>query len=142
MKLKSEPEFTELHDRLRKRGLRFTAQRKAVWRLFRNSPRGLTISEAVDVLKEQGIGFATVYRTVNALRDMGCLQWVHGQDGEHRFVTWRTGHVHPLVCRQCGRVVEIESCHLDVLERLLAVETGFVIEGHHLEVFGLCPTCK
>jgi Fe2+ or Zn2+ uptake regulation protein len=47
-----------------------------------------------------------------------------------------------LACRSCGLVVEFESCNLTLLEKLLALETGFRIEGHELELYGLCPECR
>ena len=123
-------------------GHRFTNQRKSIWRLLNNTPKGLTIPEAADALKKKGIGHATVYRTVKTLQKLGCLHRVHQESGEHRFVARHQPHSHMLVCRSCGRLVEFESCDLSILEKLLAVETGFQIEGHDLEFFGICPQCR
>jgi Fe2+ or Zn2+ uptake regulation protein len=47
-----------------------------------------------------------------------------------------------LACRSCGLVVEFESCNLTLLEKLLELETGYRIEGHDLELNGLCPQCR
>ncbi len=137
-----EPDITDLGNRFRQLGMRFTPQREAVWKLFRDSRRGYSVSEAIEALKDQGIGMATVYRTVTALQEIGRLHRVHDQTGEHRYVACKFSHGHPLVCEKCGLVQEFPSCDLSVLERLLAVETGFTIKGHHLEVFGICPLCK
>lgn len=137
-----EPDILDLRNRFRAMGLRFTAQREAVWNLFRYSQRGYSISEAIERLKDQGVGMATVYRTVATLQEIGRLHRVHDQSGDHRFVACTTSHGHPLVCEKCGVVREFSCCDLSVLERLLAVETGFSIKGHHLEVFGICPDCK
>ena len=141
MKIK-EPDIIDLRNRFRALGMRFTPQRQAVWKLFRDSPRGYSVSEAIELLKDQGIGMATVYRTVTALQKLGRLHCVHDQTGDHRFVSCKSLHGHPLVCEKCGLVREFASCDLSVLERLLAVETGFTINGHRLEVFGICPVCK
>lgn len=122
-------------------GLRFTPQREAVWRLFEEHPQGLTISRAIVHLGRKKIGQATVYRTVKALQKAGFLRWVHDQSGEHRYVTARPGHSHMLVCRLCFKAVECRDCDLAVLEKLIAQQTGFAVEGHHLEFFGLCPDC-
>ena len=123
-------------------GHRFTNQRKSIWHLFNRVPRGLTIPEAADTLKKEGIGHATVYRTVKTLQQLGRLHRVHEQTGEHRFVARSASHSHMLVCRSCGRMVEFESCDLTVLEKLLEVETGYNIERHDLELYGLCPQCR
>ena len=123
-------------------GHRFTNQRESIWRLFNRVPKGMTIPEAADTLRKEGIGHATVYRTVKTLQQLGHLHRVHEQSGEHRFVARRAPHSHMLVCRLCGQMVEFESCDLTVLEKLLEVETGYNIEGHELELSGLCPQCR
>lgn len=132
----------ELRGQFNKTGLRFTPQREAVWRLFESDPSGYTISQATGILAPRGIGQTTVYRTVKALMDLGYLKWVHDQGGEHRFVASKPGHSHMLVCRSCSKAVELVDCDLSVMEKLIAMQTGFAIEGHHLEFFGLCPECS
>lgn len=122
-------------------GQRFTPQREAVWRLFENQPSGFTIAGATAILGEQGIGQTTVYRTIRALQELGYLQWVHEEGGEHRFVASQPGHCHMLVCRSCKKAVACSDCDLSVLEKLISRETGFLVEGHYLEFFGLCPEC-
>jgi Fe2+ or Zn2+ uptake regulation protein len=132
----------ELQRRFNKTGLRFTPQREAVWRLFESDPAGFTISQATVTLAPQGIGQATVYRTIKALQELGYVKWVHDRGGEHRFVASRPGHSHMLVCRSCSKAVEFGDCDLSVMEKLIATQTGFTVEGHHLEFFGLCPECS
>jgi len=122
-------------------GARMTAQRRAVWGFFAARVRGCSIAEAVAGLKRQGIGQATVYRTVLLLADLGLLQRVQAADGSC-YIALQPGHHHPLICQECRRVVEFDACDLSVLERLLGRETGYRIRGHHLEVFGLCPACQ
>jgi Fe2+ or Zn2+ uptake regulation protein len=133
---------SELRQHFNKTGLRFTPQREAVWRLFENESSGFTIAQATAILALRKIGQATVYRTIKALQDLGYLKWVHDQSGEHRYVASRPGHSHMLVCRLCSKAVECSDCDLTVLEKLIARQTGFAVEGHHLEFFGLCPECS
>ncbi len=132
----------ELRRQFNETGLRFTPQREAVWHLFESDPAGFTLSKACLILASRGIGQATVYRTTKALQDLGYLRWVHGQGDEHRFVSSRPGHSHMLVCRSCSKTIECGDCDLSVLEKLIATQTGFIVEGHHLEFFGLCPECS
>ena len=132
----------ELKTLFNQSGQRFTAQREAVWQLFVEHPKGLTIAQATTVLTEQKISQTTVYRTVNTLQGMGYLRWVHNPEGEHRYLATRPGHTHMLVCRQCATAVECSDCDLAVLEQLIASKTGFTVEGHHLEFYGLCPDCR
>ncbi len=122
-------------------GLRFTPQRETIWRLFEDNPKGLTIAMASNILAKEKISQTTVYRTVKALEDMGFLRWVHSQEGEHRYLASRPGHSHMLVCRKCSKAVECSDCDLSILEQLIARKTGFTVEGHYLEFYGLCPDC-
>ena len=131
----------ELRRQFNKTGLRFTPQRETVWRLFKGDPAGFTVSQATVTLASQGIGQATVYRTIKKLQDFGYLKPVHEQDGEHRFVASKPGHTHMVVCRSCSKVVECDDCDLLLLEKLIAMQTGFLIDGHRLEFWGLCPEC-
>lgn len=122
-------------------GQRLTPQKQAVWRLLSSSPRGYTLPEACRALRREAIGQATVYRVVNSLHALGFLHLVHNPGGEHRYLAGPAGHVHHLVCRACGLAREVTDCDLATLEKLLAAQTGFAVEGHHLEFFGLCPDC-
>ena len=132
----------ELRHLFNKVGLRFTPQREAIWRLFETNSAGFTVSQVAATLAPQKIGQTTVYRTIRALQDMDYLKWVHSEGGEHRFVASRPGHSHMLVCRSCSKAVECTDCDLSVLEKLIAKQTGFAVEGHHLEFFGLCSECS
>ena len=132
----------DLRDQFNQLGMRFTAQRRMIYELFESSPRGLTVAEAAAALKDRNVGEVTIYRTIRALQDIGRLQWVHDENGEHRFVACSSVHSHPVACRRCGRVVQFRTCEMSILEKLLSLETGFAIEGHHLEFYGICPACR
>jgi len=124
-------------------GIPFTRQRRAVWEYFAASARADTIAEAAEALKLEGIGQATVYRTVNLLAELGLLVRVHTRDGEATYTAMRVGHSHPLICRVCRKVVDFDGDgDLAYLERQLEAATGFSIYGHHLEVYGVCPDCR
>ncbi|OPZ26422.1 MAG: Zinc-specific metallo-regulatory protein [Lentisphaerae bacterium ADurb.BinA184] len=136
------PDFAALAASLAGHGLRTTAPRRALFALLAGHPQGITVAEAIVAMRDAGIGQATVYRTLGLFETIGIIYCVHGADGRHRFIPWRPGHMHALVCRVCGQAVEFDACGLQVLERLLASETGYEIEGHHVEVFGRCPACR
>jgi Fe2+ or Zn2+ uptake regulation protein len=122
--------------------VRLTPQRKRILEVLRSSPSGLTLPEAALSLAQDGIGQATVYRAVKALRRRGLVAYVHGPAGEHRFVALSNTHAHLVVCRMCHKAVEFKECGLSTLEKLVEFQTGFVVEGHHLELFGRCSQCR
>jgi Fur family ferric uptake transcriptional regulator len=95
------------------------------------------------------IGRATIYRTVDLLVDEGWLARVHwsasketSAANEHAYVPVEPGHRHHMVCRNCGAVIAFEGCDLDMLLGGLARRLNFRIEGHWLEVYGLCQICQ
>lgn len=131
-----------LDSRLKSRRIQSTPQRRAIWEFYSSHPRGITISEAIDALRVAGIGQATVYRTTFLFQDIGLLHRIQMPDGQVCFVASKSEHSHPLICRLCRDVVEFDTCDLSVLEKLLNTQTGYEIEGHQLEVYGICPKCK
>lgn len=51
------------------------------------------------------------------------------------------GHHHHLVCRQCGRTVEVEGPTVEAWAAAIAGEHGFTDISHTMEVFGTCRDC-
>ncbi|WP_293170099.1 Fur family transcriptional regulator [Oceanithermus sp.] len=129
-----------LERRMTARGLRRTPQRLAVWRAFAERP-GRTIREVAAQLHEQGIGQATVYRAVRALEDAGLLLRFAAPHGEVRFAAV-LGHAHLLVCERCGAVEPLEECHLGAYEAEVARRSDYLVSGHTLIVYGVCPHCR
>ena len=127
----------------REKGIPFTRQRQLIWEHFARGERAATISEAAEALRDEGVGQATVYRTVTLLSDLGLLARVQDRRGEICYTAPPIGHSHPLICGVCRRVVRFQGDgDVSALERRLADETGFSIYGHHLEVYGICPRCR
>jgi Fur family ferric uptake transcriptional regulator len=127
----------------REKGIPFTRQRRLVWEFFAGADRAATITEATDALNGESVGQATVYRTVQLLGDLGLLAHVQDRRGDICFIAPPIGHSHPLICGVCRRVVRFDGAgDVSELERKLAQDTGFTIYGHHLEVYGICPSCR
>lgn len=138
----SQPAF-DIDAVFREKGIPFTRQRWLVWRFFAAADRAATIAEAAEALRGDGVGQATVYRTVTLLTDLGLLARVQDRRGEIGYAAPRIGHSHPLICGVCRRLVRFDGDgDVRELEGRLASETGFVIYGHHLEVYGVCPECQ
>jgi Fe2+ or Zn2+ uptake regulation protein len=124
------------------RGIPFTRQRRLVWDFFAGADRAATITEAAEALRSDGVGQATVYRTVTLLGELGLLARVQDRRGEICFTAPPIGHSHPLICGVCRRLVRFDGDgDVKELEARLEHETGFSIYGHHLEVYGICPEC-
>lgn len=87
------------------------------------------------------VGLATVYRTLSTLADAGQVDMLRTDEGEAVYRQCSTGHHHHLVCRACGRTVEIEGPAVERWADAVAAEHGFTEVEHTLEVFGTCASC-
>ncbi len=131
-----------VEDAFERLGVPLTRQRRRVWEYFATCGCASTIAEAAAAVGPEGVGQATVYRTVALLNEMGLLVRVQTSHLEACYTAIGIGHTHPLICRRCRRVVQFDGDgDLVLLERHLAMTTGFSVYGHHLEVYGVCPEC-
>jgi len=90
-----------------------------------------------------GVGLTTVYRTLQLLADAGEVDLMRLPDGELLYRRCsRSQHHHHLVCRVCGRTVEVEGPAVEKWAEKQAAEHGFTEVGHTLEIFGRCATCR
>ena len=87
------------------------------------------------------VGLATVYRTLSTLVDTGEVDVLRNDDGESVYRMCSTGHHHHLVCRSCGRTVEIEGPAVERWADSVAAEHGFTAVEHTLEIVGTCDDC-
>lgn len=124
---------------------RSTRQRQAVSDLLRERDDFRNAQQIYAELRDRGesIGLATVYRNLGLLVQLGEVDTLQGADGEalYRQCGQKSAHHHHLVCRQCGRAIEVEAPALEQWAKKLAVEHGFSEVSHTLELFGLCAQC-
>lgn len=132
--------FTE---HLAKNGLRLTGQRRAILDFFLNSDRHLTQEEIYAALRGQGIGRATVFRTLKTLQECGLVAPVVGGDGTPRFeINLERPHHDHLICIECGRIQEVRWPELEKIQEDTCRRAGFTPKWHRHEIFGLCRDCS
>lgn len=88
-----------------------------------------------------GVGLATVYRTLQQLAEDGEVDVLRTADSESMYRRCSSGHHHHLVCRLCRRTVEIDSAAVEGWARRIGEENGFVDVDHVVEVSGTCTGC-
>jgi Fe2+/Zn2+ uptake regulation proteins len=96
-------------------------------------------------LRAQGekVGLATVYRTLQAMATDGDVDMVRTGDGEAVYRRCSSGHHHHhLVCRSCGRTVEVEGPAVESWADKVSAENGFSDVQHTLEIVGTCSDCQ
>ena len=126
--------------RLDEAGLRMTGQRELVVGAIAAKIGAFTSEALVDELRPQGIGRATVYRTIEMLDRLGLLTRMHLGDC-HGYTVCDDGHHHHLVCRSCGFTVEVEGGDAESWAAEVARAHGFSEASHTIEIFGTCADC-
>jgi Fur family ferric uptake transcriptional regulator len=88
------------------------------------------------------LGLVTVYRTLEKLEELGLIQRVHQTQGCQAFISRGYGHEHLLLCTHCGAAVRFSGDKLDALIASISKQTGYRVEEHWLQLFGLCKDCR
>jgi len=125
-------------------GAVLTRQRDAVLDLLGEVAEFRSAQDLHGMLRGRGqrVGLTTVYRTLQAMADAGDVDVLRPAGGEvvYRRCT-KESHHHHLVCRDCGRTVEVEGPAVERWAEQTARLHGFTDVSHTLEVFGVCATC-
>lgn len=125
------------------RARRTTRQREAVRAALAAHPSFVSAQELHHELRQAGesIGLATVYRALAQLAEDGEVDSMLAADGERYRACGMPTHHHHLVCRNCGRTIELQAPEVEAWSARIASEHGFSDISHNIEVFGICPRC-
>lgn len=131
-------------EQLQASGYRITEPRRAIVELMATTTHALSPIEVYDNGRRDypRLGLVTVYRTLERLEELGLVQRVHMPDGCHRYLRASQGHQHLLLCTRCGQVEMFDGDDLNALTTRVEQTTGYRVEDHWLQLFGLCPRCN
>jgi Fur family transcriptional regulator, ferric uptake regulator len=144
----SEPDDPLDSRPLGRRRARVTRQGQAVDTALRDADGFRTAYDLFAELRRRGesVGLTTVYRHLKTLAEAGEIDVVHRPDGEAQYRLCVTdlspsgsGHHHHLVCRVCGKSVEVDGPEVEAWTERIARDAGYTSVSHTVEVFGLCP---
>ena len=135
----STPLMTALDDA----GYRLTAPRRSLAALIAEQDGHFTAAELVTAARDRRlrVGRATVFRTLEVLAEVGAVERLDLPSGEHAYVGCDPAHHHHVVCSRCGRSTEIDDAGLRSVVGDVARQTGYRVDTHRLELFGVCPAC-
>jgi Fur family ferric uptake transcriptional regulator len=122
---------------------RNTRQRAAVLDMLDSLNQFSSAQDIHARLRDSGstVGLTTVYRTLQSLADASQVDVIRAGDGEAMYRRCTTEHHHHLVCRRCGRTIEVDSPTVESWAEEVAKRHGFADIGHTLEIYGVCPGC-
>ncbi len=141
-------EREHLTKRIEERGLRATEARCRILELLHETHQHYTPEEMLEALRERGrpLSIATLYQNLQKLSETGLIARFVGPDGHTRYDVNTQPH-HHLICKICGRMVDV-----GVTGPLGSLRPRALFEGEdldswrlgeiHLEFHGVCPECQ
>jgi Fur family transcriptional regulator, stress-responsive regulator len=133
---------TDQADLLRQRGIQVTAQRLAVLQAVSGQPH-ITAERIADVVRGEigAISLQSVYDALNVLVAEGFVRRIQPAGSPARFEDRVGDNHHHLICRRCGRMVDVD-CAVGAAPCLTAIEhKGYEIDEAEVVYWGRCPDC-
>jgi Fur family peroxide stress response transcriptional regulator len=133
----------EIIEAFRRKGYKATPQRIAICRFIlgsREHPSAKRIYDEVKVIHST-VSLATVYKTLQILKELGQIQELGFPQGESRFDSNVKPHIN-LVCIKCGNIQDLDD-HIakEIVERVSSV-TKFTAKEQRLDIYGICEKCS
>jgi Fur family transcriptional regulator, ferric uptake regulator len=128
---------------LRARGLRLTAQRRAIVAEVLAARGHISPTSVYERVRAQlpGVNPSTIYRTLEALEETGVLTHTHISSGAEYHRTAEGDHVH-LECRRCGGEEVLSADEARPIEAVIRRARGFEADLTHSAIWGLCAQCR
>src|SRR5690554_2852225 len=130
---------------LAEKGLKNTSYRQFLLKLLEEAKVPLSVEELYLRIKKDKpkVSLSTVYRAMDTLSDKRLAKKTTLlDDGVARYEFNTKEHKHHLVCLGCSEIIAISDCPFTCYKESIENETGFLVQGHKLELYGYCPVCK
>ena len=134
--------MSETAELLRQSGVPVTAQRLAVFRAVADSPHCTADFVAEEVRADIGtISKQAVYDALGTLTEKGLLRRIQPAKSPALYETRVGDNHHHLICRACGKTVDVDCAVGDTPCLTAANDAGFEIDEAEVLYWGTCPTC-
>lgn len=128
---------------LRKKGYKATPQRIAICRIVLNSREHPSAQQVSDEVKRihPTVSLATVYKTLEVLRDLDLVQELNFPKGQARFDSYMNPHIN-LICLECGKITDLDDITSKDITKRVAAATKFKPNAQRIDVYGICKKCS
>lgn len=128
-------------EELSAQGLKLTSQRRVIAEVFFSGAKHLSLNEILELARREreGIGYATVYRTMRLMAEVGLATEHKFGENQTRYEPTHDGEHHDhLICETCGVIVEFEDPEIEARQERIAADHGFEVVSHRHEVYVRC----
>ena len=128
---------------LRSKGYKATPQRIAICRIALHSREHPTAKTIYDRVKKvhPTVSLATVYKTLDVLRDLNLVQELNFPKGQAKFDSYMKPHIN-LICVKCGNITDVDNSVAEDITKKVAATTKFKPNGQRIDVYGKCQKCS
>ncbi|MCI5746002.1 MAG: transcriptional repressor [Erysipelotrichaceae bacterium] len=123
-------------------GLKTTDTRKKILDILNQSKDPLTAEQIYQLLEDSSVNLSTIYRSLNMFHLKGIINKDLRNDKNAVYSLKKERHQHILVCSSCHKKIYLNKCPYELLIQQVLTETGFLIENHSIELYGLCKDCQ
>ena len=126
------------------RKLRLSHPRFLIYQELSETENPLTPQELYQGLleKERKIGLTSIYRSLDLFESLGVVFKIVGGPNVKYKLCESEAHHHHIVCKACGRVVELNFCFISDWSRRVKESTGYQVTDHQLNFYGFCKECR
>ncbi|MBA4493551.1 Fur family transcriptional regulator [Paenactinomyces guangxiensis] len=127
---------------LKRMGVRITPQRNAILSYLLSSTHHPTAHDIYEALKDDypNMSATTIYNNLRLFKQANIIRVTYSA-ASSRFDANLMEHDH-VICRRCGSITDFRCPLLPMAESEIIQATGYSIESHRLEIYGLCPSCQ
>lgn len=125
---------------LRASGKRVTKARKQLLGVLARNHHHLTADEVADLLQEEGVHRVTVYRTLEALVEVGAVTHLQTPGGATAYHLATDSHLHGH-CTECHRVIALPASVFATATQTALDTVGFAFDANRSTLQGVCERC-
>ncbi len=132
-------------ERLKEKGLRCTDARLSIYLEFLQRKRPLSINDFKEKKAFEAFDESSLYRNFKKLEESGLINLIPGAGDFQFYEVQHTGHHdhhHHITCTKCKSITCLDDCSVESQLTKMAATVGFNLQGHKLELYGLCKDCN
>jgi Fur family peroxide stress response transcriptional regulator len=128
---------------LREKGFKVTPQRLAIYKVLANTKANPSAEMIFNELQPHypTMSLATVYKTVDILREIGLVQMLNAGEDSFRYDADTSLHPH-VRCLRCGRVDDLHQVNTHEFVDKVSEMTDYKLTGQQFYFYGVCPACQ